>query len=163
RTAGANATTSTTGATPLLRARAMLKNARSLIQKGEYDAAESLAKEAKTLDVTYAAGEDTPQKVLEEVARGRNTKRDARSLLTAARSAVDRGDYDTAERLAKESEKAEGFWQMHLWGDSPTKILKDVQAGRTKLAANTKIGTKDGKDAGKSVAKDAAAPADVKG
>jgi type II secretory pathway component GspD/PulD (secretin) len=158
RTAAAPTTATTGGTTPLLRARAMLKNARSLIAKGEYDAAESLAKEAKTLDVSYAPGEDTPQKVLDEVARGRTTKRDAKSLLAAARSALERGDLDAAERLAKESEKAESMWQMHLWGDSPAKVLKDVKDARTKVAANTKTGPKD---TPKAPAKDAS-PTDTK-
>ncbi len=103
RSVASQPTTSTTGSSDLMRARTMLKNARGLIQKGEYDAAESLAKEAKGLNVSYSPGEDTPQKVLDDVARGRTAKRDGKSLLTAARTALDHGDLDRAESLAKDA------------------------------------------------------------
>src|SRR5262249_14750557 len=35
-----------------------------------------------------------------------------------------------AEALAHSAEKAESAWTVHMWGDSPAKVLKDVQAAR---------------------------------
>lgn len=125
---------STTGLNPLLRARSMLQNARGLMLKGEFDAAEGLAKEAKSLNVAFTPNEDTPQKVLDDLSRARIAKRDAKSLLTAARAALERGDVDGAEKLAKESEKSQSFWSVHLWGDSPSKVLKEVKDARAKAA-----------------------------
>ena len=41
---------------------------------------------------------------------------------------------DKAEQLANDAQKAESIWSMHLWGDSPTKLLADIQVKRSKLA-----------------------------
>jgi type II secretory pathway component GspD/PulD (secretin) len=137
-------TTSTTGTAPLLQARSKLKNARGLLVKGEYDAAEVLAKEAKALDVVYTPGEDTPQKVLDDINRARTAKQDTKTLLNHARAALERGDLDTAEKLAKQSEASESFWVVHIWGDSPSKVLKEVKEARAKALA--KAGKTDAKD-----------------
>src|SRR5262249_40399022 len=45
-----------------------------------------------------------------------------------------RGDLDEAERLAKDSEKSQSVWAVHLFGDSPSKVLKDVKDARAKAA-----------------------------
>src|SRR5262249_24570096 len=61
---------------------------------------------------------------------------DAQDFLTAARSALSKGDLDQAEHLAHEADKASSAWTMwSLRGDSPAKVLKDVLAERTKQAA----------------------------
>jgi type II secretory pathway component GspD/PulD (secretin) len=124
---------STTGSAQLLRARTMLKNARGLLTKGEYDAAESLAKEANSLKLTYSSGEDTPQKLLDDVTRARGEKLDAKGLLANARAALERGDLDKAEQLAKQADKAEKWYSgLQVWADNPNKVLKDVQEARTR-------------------------------
>jgi type II secretory pathway component GspD/PulD (secretin)/tetratricopeptide (TPR) repeat protein len=137
-------TNSTTGIHPLLRARSMLQNARGLMLKGQLDAAEGLARDAKALDVTYTPTEDTPQKVLDDIHRARTAKMDAKALLTAARLALGRGDLDEAERLAKDSEKSQSSWSMHLFGDSPSKVLKEVKDARAKGAMATAKSNNEG-------------------
>src|SRR5262249_26693623 len=51
------------------------------------------------------------------------------------RSALDKGDLDKAEKLAHDAEKADKSWS-HMFGDSPSRLLTDVQAARTKVAQN---------------------------
>lgn len=107
-------------------ARTKLSQARQLLAQGNLDAAEQLAKEAEKLGAP-ANGEDSPRKVLDDVTKARN---DPKVLLTAARAALARGDYDAAEELAKKSEKAESAWTVHWWGDSPEKVIKEARAAR---------------------------------
>jgi type II secretory pathway component GspD/PulD (secretin) len=108
-------------------ARGKLQQARAMLAGGNFDAAEQLVREADLLKVTYAASEDTPRKVHEEISRARS---DPKFLLGAARDALKRGDLDRADLLAAASEKAESMWSLHWWGDSPGQVHKDVQAAR---------------------------------
>src|SRR5262249_30674634 len=62
-------------------------------------------------------------------------KPDAKALLNQAREALKRNDLDLAEKLAKESERADKSvipQFMHPWSDTPAKVLRDVQAARAK-------------------------------
>lgn len=122
-------------------ARAKLQQARLHMAKGNYAAAEALAQEAEQLGATYTASEDTPRKLMDDVARAKGgvvvKDGDAKSYVAAARQALEKGDLDMAEHLAKEGEKAGGSWtSLRLWGDSPGKVLKDVQAARGRQAAS---------------------------
>src|SRR5262249_22630734 len=99
---------------------------------------------AKGCGVVYTPGEDMPQKVLDDISRARTAKHDAKTLLNTARAALERGDLDTAEKLAKQSEASESFWVVHIWGDSPSKVLKEVKEARAKALAKT--GKSDAKD-----------------
>jgi type II secretory pathway component GspD/PulD (secretin) len=110
-------------------ARSKLQQARAMLVQGKYDAAEQLANEAHALNAVYLANEDNPPKVLEDVFRART---DPKSLLGAARAALKQGDLDRAEALAQMAAKADSSWSLHLWGDSPAQVLKDVQAARAK-------------------------------
>jgi type II secretory pathway component GspD/PulD (secretin)/tetratricopeptide (TPR) repeat protein len=120
----------------LAQARSKLKQARTLMSRGNLEAAQALARETDSLKVTYQAGEDTPQKVLADIAEQRAlavTPGDPKSLLLGARVALNRGDLDEAERLAHDAENSGGLLNTvgNLWrGDSPAKVLKDVQAAR---------------------------------
>ncbi len=128
------AQTAGSSAAPLFQARTKLKQARIYLSRGNYDAAQALAIEADRLGATYQPGEDTPQKVFEDINRSR-VPSDAKSLLAAARAALNRGNLDEAERLAHASEKASSVLKVYMWGDSPSKVLKDVQAARTRQLA----------------------------
>jgi type II secretory pathway component GspD/PulD (secretin) len=126
----------------LVQARSKLKQARMLLTRGNYDAAQSLAQEAERLGAPYQAGEDTPQKVLADIARARSvaaTPTDPKALLAAARTAYEQGKLDEAERLAKQADQASTMWSSmsHLWGDSPSKVLRDVAAARAQQTAAT--------------------------
>jgi type II secretory pathway component GspD/PulD (secretin) len=113
---------------PAVVAQSKLKQARELLAQGNFDAAEQLAGEAQRGGAQ--PGDEDPRKLLQEIARERS---DPRALLATARAAFKAGNYDRAEALAHASEKAEPAWAMHLWGDSPGKVLKDVQAARAGL------------------------------
>src|SRR5205823_1817004 len=115
------------GITPAVLARTKLQQARLLMNKANYDAADALAHEVELLRVTYSSGEDTPQKVREDISRARS---DPKALVGSAREALQAGDLDRAEALAHAAEGA-GSWNLpRLWGDSPAKVLRDVQAAR---------------------------------
>src|SRR5262249_41327013 len=96
--------------------------------------AEQLALEAKKLGAPFTMTEDTPDKVMNDVAQLRS---DPKALLAAARNACGRGDYDHAEQYAHMAEKKESAWTMHFRGDSPSKVLKDVQEGRARMVQNS--------------------------
>jgi type II secretory pathway component GspD/PulD (secretin) len=118
---------------PLLLARNKVHQARQLMAKANYEAAETLAKEAAQLKANFRPGEDTPQRVLDDIAR---IRADAKKLLISARIALDCGDLDRAEALAHASEKAASSWTFSaLWGDSPARVLKDIQARRPRTVA----------------------------
>jgi type II secretory pathway component GspD/PulD (secretin) len=115
-------------------ARTKLQQARALMARGNYDAAERLAHEVEGMPVKFPEREDSPRKVLEEIARARTPlPKDAKGLLLAAHAALQKGDLDNAERLANEAQKAQGFitWP---WGDSPKKVINEVQLARVRLA-----------------------------
>jgi type II secretory pathway component GspD/PulD (secretin) len=140
-------------------ARARLREARTMLSKGDYQGATDKALEAERLGGTYMVDEDTPSKVLEDVDKARHgikvsaptvakapvakmgAKPDAQTLLVAARTALQKGDFDGAEGLTAEAEKAAAqargvlpAW-MHPWSDSPAKVRKDIEVGRAKEAA----------------------------
>jgi len=123
-------------AASLVQARSKLNQARMLMARGNYDAAQALALEAQRLGVAFQTGEDTPQKVLEDISHARTvtvTSNDPKVLLSAAREAYNRGDLDTAERLAKQADQSSTLWgsMAHLpWSDTPSKVLRDVSTAR---------------------------------
>ena len=117
------------GGDPDLLARAKVQQARQLLTQGNFDAAEQLAREAERLNLKFRSGEDTPRKVIEDITRARS---DPKALLAAARSALQHNELDRAETLARAADKAEATWTVHIWGDSPAKVLKDVQAARAR-------------------------------
>jgi type II secretory pathway component GspD/PulD (secretin) len=121
----------TPGADPRIVARTKLQQSRALAARGNFDAAEALGKEAAELPVVYSAGEDTPAKLLDEIHHSRN---DPKVLLGFARSALQEGDYDRAERFAHDSELHSSTLSktFKLWGDSPSKCLKDIQTARAR-------------------------------
>jgi type II secretory pathway component GspD/PulD (secretin) len=108
-------------------ARTKLHQARQLLAQGNFDAAEQLAREAERMNVVAGPGEDSPRRVIEDISHMRS---DPRALLAAARGAFTRGELDRAEQLARMSAKAEPAWAVHLWGDSPSKVLRDVDKAR---------------------------------
>jgi type II secretory pathway component GspD/PulD (secretin) len=124
-------------------ARSKLKQARMLMRNGNLQAAQSLAFEASELHAIYSEGEDTPVKVLEDINQARTAaaqpqSNDAKGLLTAARAALARGDLDRAEQLARQADRAGSLWTIkQIWGDSPGKVLKDVERERSRLAGRT--------------------------
>ena len=62
-------------------------------------------------------------------------KADTKSLLAAGRVALQAGDLAKAKSLANEAEKASSIWT-NWWGDSPTKLLRDIQTAEAKAASS---------------------------
>src|SRR5207244_3486858 len=52
------------------------------------------------------------------------------ALLSASRAAFREGDLDSAEQLADAAQKRASSFTFSLWGDSPAKVKKDIQAAR---------------------------------
>jgi type II secretory pathway component GspD/PulD (secretin) len=144
-----------TATSPANPAQLKLLEARKLLGDGNYQAAMDKALEAERLGGTYMIGDDTPQRVLTDVEKARHgttakaptalkapvAKPDAKTLLTSARAALQKGDLDQAEALATEADKAAAQsrgvlpgW-MHPWSDNPAKVRRDIQAARAKQAS----------------------------
>src|SRR5262249_14927520 len=94
----------------LAQARSMLRQARGMIARGNYDAALALAREAEQKNVTYAPQEDTPKKVLDDIARRSSpgVPDDPKSLLAAARQSLARRELDAREQFARGAHKKKG-------------------------------------------------------
>jgi hypothetical protein len=131
----------------LPRARALLKEGRTLLAQGDYLGATAKAGEAERLNAVYMAGDDTHIQLYIDIdkARRSGTKTpssaahppaDPKTLLAAARAAYQRGELDRAEDLAHQAEKANtgglGNWFRSPWSDTPAKVLRDVQAARAR-------------------------------
>src|SRR5262249_3087439 len=119
------------------------KQARQLMAKGNYDAAEVMAKEASAMNVAYATGEDTPARVLNDVVQAKvdsgTLGNDPKALLVSARAAMGRGDYDLAEKLAHQAEKNTSFiggMTGSFRSDTPAKVLKEIQGARAYASSN---------------------------
>jgi len=137
-------TTTTSAGGGAVAAKAKLTQARKLYAEGNLEAAEQLAREAERTGVVIGPGEESPRKLIDEIA---HTRQDAGALLTLARAAVVRGDLERAETLARASKKVEPVYAVHLWGDSPAKVLDDVAAARAKKqAADKDMARKQGGD-----------------
>src|SRR5262249_46743411 len=85
----------------LAHARAAPKQARAELEQANLDAAEKLAKEAELMGVVFPPAEDTPAKLLKDIAAARA---DAKTLLAAGRAAQGRKDYAAAEKYAKQAD-----------------------------------------------------------
>jgi type II secretory pathway component GspD/PulD (secretin)/tetratricopeptide (TPR) repeat protein len=105
-------------------ARSKLLQARAQLQQGNIDEAEALAKEVEGLKVAWTASDDTPRRVLQDVQK---VRQDPKALLQAARAALSRRDVGRAEQYARLADKQSNFFSFPLWGDSPRKVLDDVQ------------------------------------
>jgi type II secretory pathway component GspD/PulD (secretin) len=131
RTAVAPAVTTTRDSHAL--AKSKLLQARVQLAQGNFDAAETLAKDVARLGLSYRDEEDTPAKVLKDVAAART---DAKMLLQASRAALAHKELDQAEKYAHLADKYSSFWTFPVWGDTPSKALKDIAEARKAAAAS---------------------------
>ncbi len=53
-------------------------------------------------------------------------------MLQAVRAALQRGELDQAEKLARAADQSASAFTFPIWGDTPSKTIKDIQAARTK-------------------------------
>jgi type II secretory pathway component GspD/PulD (secretin) len=110
-------------------ARQKLKQARLELAEFKLDEAERLAHEAEVANVAWQRNEESPRKVLEEVAR---VRADGNSLLAGARHWLAKKDYNRAENLALLADKVGIGWTINPFADTPAKALKDIRAEREK-------------------------------
>jgi len=108
-------------------ARTKVQQARALMHQGNLDGAEQLAREADGMGVTFGNREDKPARVMEDIKKMRN---DPKALLAGSRSALQSGNFDQAQALADAAEKAAGPLTFPIWGDTPSKVRKEIQAAR---------------------------------
>ena len=113
--------------------RAKVLQARAELNQFDLDAAERLAREAERLNVPFNSTEDSPKRILQDVATGLG---DPKTLLSASRAALKRGSFDRAETFAKLADQKSGTFTFPLWAsDSPSKALKDIDAARKQAVA----------------------------
>jgi len=122
----------------------LLKSAREQIRLGQLDVAANLVAQAKAIDVRWTLFDDTPAKVEADLEKARakapavqpvtadqatvGDRKVGKQKLKDARAALDAGDYDRAEAIAREVES----WGLHftVLEDSPEKILAATRAVR---------------------------------
>ncbi|HTU19011.1 MAG TPA: hypothetical protein VMG10_13200, partial [Gemmataceae bacterium] len=109
-----------------------MRQARAALARGDLDAAEALAHEADQLHAPLAPQDDSPRKIFEDLDKAR---RDPKNLLLASRAALQNGQLDRAEQLARSAEKQSSPFTFML-GDSPSKVLKEIQAARRQTPAS---------------------------
>lgn len=121
-------------------ARSKLLQARTYLLQGNFDAAEALAGEVARQNITWAPGEDSPARLQQELTRSRT---DPHLLVLAARHSLTAKDYLKAEQYARAAEKKSGYFTFPIWGDSPGKVLRDVETARRSGARGTAVVRKD--------------------
>ncbi len=104
-----------------------IQQARAALAQSDLDAAEKLARDVDRLGVSFGPQEDSPSKVRDDIER---LRRDAKSMLSAARSAMQHGNLDRAEQYARAADKLASPFTF-MMGDSPAKVLKEIQTERT--------------------------------
>ncbi|HZV04506.1 MAG TPA: hypothetical protein VE999_05400 [Gemmataceae bacterium] len=119
-------------------ARNRIRQARAELAQSDLEAAETLAREADQLHITFAPNEDSPRKVYEDLDKAR---RDAKTLLLASRASLQRGSLDRAEQYARAAEQLASPFTF-MMGDSPSRILKEIQSARAKAPASQQVTAK---------------------
>jgi type II secretory pathway component GspD/PulD (secretin)/tetratricopeptide (TPR) repeat protein len=113
--------------------RAMLREAKVALERGDVERAEQLAMAARGMTgVKYSMFESNPESVLAEVAKVREAQngRKAGELLVQARNALNAGNLDEAERLASQSKMLKSSYSVLDFGDRPDKVLDECRVKR---------------------------------
>ncbi|MFQ3648868.1 MAG: hypothetical protein SNJ75_00935 [Gemmataceae bacterium] len=116
-----------TASDPKSDARAKLLRGRALLSQGNLEAAQQVAEEVDKSSLTFSYNEDSPAKLKADIEKTRN---DPKAMLKAARAAMERKDYDQAERYARAAEKSSGLFSFTGFNDTPAKVLKDIETAR---------------------------------
>jgi len=108
-------------------ARVKLLHGRALLSQGNLEAAQAVAEEVAKSGLTFGSSEDSPAKLKADIEKTRN---DPHALLKAARAALQRKEYDRAEKYARAAEKGAGLFTFSGFGDTPAKLLKEIESAR---------------------------------
>jgi Flp pilus assembly secretin CpaC len=129
---------------PAANPRVMLQLGRALYDRGKYDEAEKLALQAQADTSVRWNGlfKDTPNKLLRDIhaARARGPHDGSAEVLAQARQLFEMGRYDEARQQAQVAAQLHGtyfFWQS---GDTPQKLLAEIDAAQQKNKAGTTAG-----------------------
>ncbi|MCS6976753.1 MAG: hypothetical protein NZM31_07035, partial [Gemmatales bacterium] len=118
-------------------AKAMVRNARKALDENNLDLAEDLAKQARLAQgVKWGLFEDTPDKVLADVAKARegtNSER-AAAMLAEARKLLEKGQLDEAERLTYQAEALRSNYPLWYRGERPDRLRAEIASKRKTLA-----------------------------
>ncbi len=122
------------------KARTLVAEGRTLTLSGRFEMAEAKVREAEGCRTTFAASEDSPAKLREDIQK---SKSDPRFLLAAGHMALLEGDYDLADKLAKSADRAAGPLTFRFALDNPTRLIKEIQeAKKTKPGVALRNGTR---------------------
>ena len=115
-----------------------LRQARELYGLHRYEEAEAIARRLLPMQVTWAAMNDSPRKLLEDVGRARvHATQDGASLvLSEGRRALQQGNIDEAERLVQVAELIRGPQRWFATDDSPSKLMADIRGARAARGDN---------------------------
>ncbi|MHB1421877.1 MAG: type II secretion system protein GspD [Gemmataceae bacterium] len=109
-----------------------IHKARAELTAANLDAAESLTQEAEELHAVFGPREDSPRKVRDDLDKAR---RDAKTMLQASRAALQRAEWDRAEKYARSADQLASPFTFMI-GDSPAKVLKEIQTARGQTPEN---------------------------
>ncbi|HEV3143759.1 MAG TPA: hypothetical protein VGZ47_07750 [Gemmataceae bacterium] len=114
--------------------RQMLKIGRDALKAGNYDLARDLGTRASATNTRWGLFEDTPAKLLNDVAKQRqdHDHKEAERVLAEARKLYQKGELDKAADLARRAERLHGpsgSWDIT---DRPQKLLAEIEAARVR-------------------------------
>src|SRR5262249_43004698 len=115
--AGAAPAVAPPGVSPTILAHTKVRQGRALLAQGNFEGAEAAAREAEKLNVRFAATEDSPRRLLEDIGKARN---DPKALLQAARTSLQHNDLGRAEYYAHLAEKQSSIWTFPVCADHPS-------------------------------------------
>ena len=130
------------------RAMELLGRARRELTLGRPEEAKALAREAMTLNASFAPGEDSPEVVMRDIeraatvpaTRGGTTdeKQKGRWLLKTAREQMAMGNLEAAAEKLAEVERMSVKWG--LFDDTPAKVRKDLEKMMKRVGSNAAPG-----------------------
>lgn len=124
----------------------LLRQAQQSVQAGDLLRAKQLVQQAESMNVRFAVFEEiNPEKVKNAIARAESnvaqagqktapvatqipTNADPKMLVKQARQAMEKGDLDTAEAMAKQARLTPASWG--VFDDKPEKVLADLVVAR---------------------------------
>jgi len=142
-----NGSVAAQGTTNRRLAQQLIARARQQLRDGNTDEAETFARQAEALGASYGRFDDTPAKVLRDIADARggkvatpvadskpvNPKTKAKALVAQAQSHLKRNELDKAEALALEAKELKA--KFYMLETSPDEVLASVARARRSPSA----------------------------
>jgi general secretion pathway protein D len=116
---------------------ALMQEAQARLEQGDVDGAEQLAMQAQQLDATYDLTDPRPEVMLQDISHWRGSQAtvagttggnadqaQAAAFVQAGRTAMQQGDFETAQQYALEASRFEVTYG--LLEDNPEKLMADI-------------------------------------